>query len=805
LASMSTSSSIIASCAYRAKYRITDKEGRAIKFMLRVETSGVHKGNRASVYPAGVACKRLCGDVLPAGFLKEEIYHVGVAVQEPPPEELIRRSGPPEIGVLKFPADRKSSLAYNVDMCSKDGLLKSCFDAPFDRVEQTWLSHNHMMLVMRAFITGAEWNMPPDTDKNITFCDVDGKLSLSAVAASPNGKEMKEAIEEGFPCEMLSWKMDLEEPEAASVISQALNEPQSMSMRTTELTAISVLKGEIMFQMAGVSQHVAFQTVRDRVRHQLATAADDPDLPELFDFLISNGVGKNTYIDQFMEWTGRYVDSKRRQLRFTAWYPVNKMCPEAVWARMAVLKRAYRKQPQNTYCPCPESAWGEFNWDALQLLEDLLRFFHVSCLAHLNKLGDVSRIMLLGNIDIAAADAFFVAKAPKLRLSTEKIQKALLDATRKFMEPMGLMIGNSQYLDLPDRKLWIEFPKEAGTAATPKEAEVELIAPRVLTFSESTGRQLNDQEEYAKVKDRRTDAKPLKMPWREWQEGMGLELGQPEADIASAVAVLHCLHAKVRQCGMPIDVWKHDGTIYVTANRAAEQNAIMLPPCVPKQSKVLDKSEHPYKIRIHMKVLAKSVGDDALTDEKIQDAKIERESIFFVNPEFTEPKPSDPTTTVAKPSDSTPAVAKPSDPTPAVAAAGQSNAAETEWSWGPTMGSQTMHPFWAVRRMTEQQLRKHNATSLAKGQVPSRFNCRLVPQNMTMVTVGVANGNALNCTRSFDVPFLCNNEELLEGEELLLRVEEKKIQVAQKNKRTWKDAQAEQDTIKKKTKSGTRA
>jgi hypothetical protein len=266
---MSTSSSIIASCAYRAKYRITDKEGRAIKFILRVETSGVHKGNRAAVYPAGVACKRLCGDVLPAGFLKEEIYHVGVAVQEPPPEELIRRSGPPEMGVLKFPADRKSSLSYNVDMCSKDDLLKSCFDAPFDRVEQTWLSHNHMMLVIRAFLTGAEWNMPPDTDKNITFCDVDGKLSLSAVAASPNGKEMKEAIEEGFPCEMLSWKMDLEEPLAASVISQALNEPQSMSMRTTELTAISVLKGEVISQMGA--------------RPSLARSeSEDSLLPEIF-------------------------------------------------------------------------------------------------------------------------------------------------------------------------------------------------------------------------------------------------------------------------------------------------------------------------------------------------------------------------------------------------------------------------------------------------------------------------------------------------------------------------------------------
>ena len=53
-------------------------------------------------------------------------------------------------------------------------------------------------------------------------------------------------------------------------------------MRTTELTAVAVLKGEIIVQMSkDVSQRVAFQTVRDRVRSQLHTAADDPDLPEV--------------------------------------------------------------------------------------------------------------------------------------------------------------------------------------------------------------------------------------------------------------------------------------------------------------------------------------------------------------------------------------------------------------------------------------------------------------------------------------------------------------------------------------------
>ena len=53
------------------------------------------------------------------------------------------------------------------------------------------------------------------------------------------------------------------------------------------------------------AERVAFQTVRDRVRDQLDVAADDPDLPELFDFLISVGVGTNSYIDDPLEFASR--------------------------------------------------------------------------------------------------------------------------------------------------------------------------------------------------------------------------------------------------------------------------------------------------------------------------------------------------------------------------------------------------------------------------------------------------------------------------------------------------------------------
>ena len=117
---------------------------------------------------------------------------------------------------------------------------------------------------------------------------------------------------EGVDCELLSWRMGVEEPTAASVISQALNKSDELALRTTELTALAVLKGEIILQMGkDVSQRVVYQTARDKVEVQLDSAADDPDLPELFDFLISAGVDNNTYAQDFQDFVVCFVDSKR--------------------------------------------------------------------------------------------------------------------------------------------------------------------------------------------------------------------------------------------------------------------------------------------------------------------------------------------------------------------------------------------------------------------------------------------------------------------------------------------------------------
>ena len=173
--------------------------------------------------------------------------------------------------------------------------------------------------------------------------------------------------------------MDVEEPSAALVISTAANEVNSLQMRTTEIQAMKVLKGEIIVQMSkDKGQAVYFQSVFERVKNTMGSAVADPDLIELFEFLISNGVGKNTYIDDFLDWANVFVNPNKRQLRFAAFSPINKM-PDAPGSRKAVAKRAYRGKPLYGYCPNPEATWETFTLEGLTPLEELLRFFHVRC------------------------------------------------------------------------------------------------------------------------------------------------------------------------------------------------------------------------------------------------------------------------------------------------------------------------------------------------------------------------------------------------------------------------------------------
>ena len=698
--------------AWRVKYRKVDKAGQPIRMLLRVDSLGVHKNNRGGVFPAGLRCRSLCGDVLHAGFIKEDVNHAGVAVEEPPAEEFIRlrvHKG----GVVE------SAAAYNIKQASKDELLGACFQAPFDTVQQTLLGHNHIMLVLRAFLGSAKWDIPADAEKGIACCDADGRLSITAVAEHANGKELAEVLTEGMRVEVLSWKMDVEEPEAATTISEALNLPHQEAMRTTELTAIAVLKGEIIAQQGGnLSQQIAYQTMRNRVRSQLHAAADDPDLPEVFDFLISNGVGTNTYIDDLQQWTQIFVDSKKRQMRFTAFAVVNKMCETAPLAKIAVLKRAWRKTPVNGFCPSPETAWGDWKWSDLRILEELLRFFHVSCKEAIAAMAVTAGVKFWGNVDIAAAEVFWNAKTNKMKYAAPKIQELMLEGTSKYFEHLKID-ENSEGIKVSIPADWIKWKKPQSRAETPTTGTLQ-TAPKVVVFSEASGIMKKQQVSFS-ASSQQEPAPPQKLPWREWYKGIGANMGNTASDKSAAVAVLQSLHNLYPVDQEPVDVLQLAGRNFVIALTEVKAKTILLPPCVPKQSQVVECSEHPAAVPLTVHYLQ---GDREGTDEPQRTKKT-----FFVNPEFKSPQSSDNPAAVAE----------------------ADGASQQEWVWGPP-GMETMHPFWAVRRMNSKQLARESLDEKVS-KVKPRFNCSMAAQSMSCVTVGVVKDNSLNITRCCEVQF----------------------------------------------------
>ena len=219
MASKCAAGTVTQACAFRAKYRLVDTSGHGIRARTLVNYLAPNTANRGGVYPAGIRCKQLLQDVLVSGFSKEELNNQVVTVEECPPEELAAVIAAKQKAGLSY----ASAATYNRSESAKDELLATCFQSPYDKVTLTLLAHNHMVMVCKAVITGAKWDVTPNVEKGVTFCDKDGRLSATAIAATPNGMELQEVLNEGLACEILSWKMEYEVPEAAGIISLALN------------------------------------------------------------------------------------------------------------------------------------------------------------------------------------------------------------------------------------------------------------------------------------------------------------------------------------------------------------------------------------------------------------------------------------------------------------------------------------------------------------------------------------------------------------------------------------------------------
>ena len=244
--------------AFRVKYRL---DGR--KKPISLARLGVHPQNRGGMYPQPDIVRNLGVKIMATGFNQSEAIHEGVSVEEMPYSERAKRKRCDGLPYETY-AD------YNIRQC--DHLfLEKCFSYLNDIMYGT-LSHSHLLLVLLSWANGAEWKLE-DEPQWRHMLNPDGTFYNAAVAACD--EDLERVMRGGLDMEVLSWKMLVEEPTAASLISQALNKAHSMALRTSELTALNVLTGAVaLASESAAAGEVCFESVREKVRAELDMYVD---------------------------------------------------------------------------------------------------------------------------------------------------------------------------------------------------------------------------------------------------------------------------------------------------------------------------------------------------------------------------------------------------------------------------------------------------------------------------------------------------------------------------------------------------
>ena len=191
----------------------------------------------------------------------------------------------------------------------------------------------------------------------------------------------------------------------------------------------------------------------------------------------------------------------------------------------------------------------------------------------------------------------------------------------------------------------------------------------------------------------------------------------------------HSIHVRGRIEEAPIDV-----SVDLNQNRKVVQacedlpaGTLALPPCVPHTSRVYDKSFHPHRVPI---VLTEKSAVAEAKPETRKSGKATSEpkrTVHYVHPEYRTPEESK------------------EQLEDAVAPGARA------WEF---KGDETMHPFWAVEFLTEEERRKAQ-----KGA----FNLTFEDKEFSAVTVGTSGGDSIAITLGVVVPIMTNAVDVKNG------------------------------------------
>ena len=154
------------------------------------------------------------------------------------------------------------------------------------------------------------------------ICDDQGMFNLALVKAKD--AEWGDLCEKGITWEMLSPDMDVEEPEAALVISIALNKKNEASMKTAHTEIMTTLVS--LCKPSPGSREVPFEPVRERMVELYGAAVDHPDFCKAFQLVLDAGGHDSPHMKDLQSFINAHVNPRLRKMRWEAYavaeYPV---------------------------------------------------------------------------------------------------------------------------------------------------------------------------------------------------------------------------------------------------------------------------------------------------------------------------------------------------------------------------------------------------------------------------------------------------------------------------------------------------
>ena len=396
-------------------------------------------------------------------------------------------------------------------------------------------------------------------------------------------------------------------------------------------------------------------------------------------------------------------------------------------------------------------------------LEELLRYFHVTCASAVADLNPKERTAFSASVACVAADAFIACKR------SENLKETLLQATKKYWcdvaERLAAKIppGECPVAE----QAWLNFaavaePKAKASPAGKKAANAEAavavrLLPRVILYDDATDAPMGEQD--TREEEKKESAVALvRVPWKEW---MASEVAQNLDEAASlgaaATLVLRSLHHKGNVHMQDIDVKLNLETKQKTVVAVAElkPDTLQLPPCTPC-GKVFTTSNHPLRVAIGISQRVERQRPGKTSQEDPAESAIVKHT-YYVHPEYK----------------------LPADATPDDAVASGVSPGTRAWEW---KGDETLHPFWAVQRLTADELSKRNFHE----KTDHEFNIALTEKDYNVVTVGSLGGQSVSMTTTVTVPIMTNTKAVAPGAELLMQIAPK-IAVAKRKAPNWKD------------------